>query len=390
MNLEPAAISELTEILARCGAERKSVQLGGRFSKDFMGGAIAPADVTLSTARLSSVVQYEPRDLTISVEAGTPFQALEDLLAENNQILPLDPPLANASTVGGVVAANCCGRRRRLYGTARDMVIGMTFVTMEGNEVRSGGMVVKNVAGLDMAKLLIGSFGTLAAIARVNFRVYPRPPKEKTFLLSFESLERAIQARDAILRSVLQPAAIDLLNPVLAQQLGLDLPTAYVLLVDASGIEAVMARYERELKTVARDTAASEFAALESEQAERVWLAIRDFPALCRWNDSAAVVRISTTLGRLGEVFTVAGSLPTLARAGSGVAYVDCRDSLPDFLTRARSAGLYAVVESCTDQIKSKLELWADPGPELEIMSRIKQSLDPQKLLNHGRLYNRL
>ncbi len=390
MTLEPTTIPELAEILARCGGERKTVQLGGRFSKSFMGGAIGPADVKLSTVRLAGVVEYEPRDLTISVEAGMSFRALEDLLAENNQILPLDPPLAAASTVGGVVAANCCGPRRRFYGTARDMVIGMTFVTMEGKEVRSGGMVVKNVAGLDMAKLIIGSFGTLAAITRVNFRVYPRPPKEKTFLFSFESLDRALEARDTILRSVLQPAAIDLLNPPLAQGFGLDLPTAYLLLVEVAGIEAVMSRYERELKTVARDTAASEFTPLESEQAGRVWLADHDFPALCRWNNSAALVRISTTLARLGEAFTVAGSLPTLARAGSGVAYVDCSGSLPDFLTRARSAGLYAVVESCSDQIKSKLELWADPGPELEIMSRIKQSLDPQKLLNYGRLYNRL
>ncbi|HYM13038.1 MAG TPA: FAD-binding oxidoreductase, partial [Bryobacterales bacterium] len=197
----PADLDELAGLLAHCGAEKRSVELGGNFSKQSMGGAAPPADVVVSTAKLARVVQYEPRDLTISVEAGLPFRALEELLAQNNQMLPLDPPACGgATTIGGALAANCCGPRRRLYGSGRDMVIGMTFVTLEGKPVRSGGMVVKNVAGLDMAKLLIGSFGTLAAIARVNCKLYPRPPQEKTFLLSFASIDAALKARDAILR----------------------------------------------------------------------------------------------------------------------------------------------------------------------------------------------
>ena len=387
---EPADITALSDILARSNAEGKTVELGGHFTKRWMGGPVAPAGVIVSTAGLNRVVQYEPRDLTISVEAGLDFQALHELLEQNNQMLPLDPPLADASTVGGVLAANCCGPRRRLFGTARDMVIGMTFVTLEGKEVRSGGMVVKNVAGLDMAKLMIGSFGTLAAIARVNFRVYPRPPKERTFLFSFELLEAALRARDAVLGSVLQPAAIDLVNPALGQGLGLALPGGHLLLVEAGGIEAVMARYERELKSIARDAGASEFAPLEPEQAERVWLAISDFPALSRWNESSAVVRISTTLARVGEALAVAGARPALARAGSGVTYVCCQDSVSELVTSARAAGLHTVVESCSDKDKTTLELWTDPGPELEVMTRIKRTLDPKNLLNHGRLYNRL
>ena len=182
-HLEPATSAELAEILGACGAQRRTVELGGHFSKRAMGGPVTPADAVVSTARLSGVAEYEPKDLTISVEAGLGYRVLTDLLIENRQMLPLDPPLAGEATVGGVVASNSSGPRRRLYGSARDMVIGMTFVTMEGKEVRSGGMVVKNVAGLDMAKLLIGSFGTLAAITRVNFKLVPRPPQERSYLL---------------------------------------------------------------------------------------------------------------------------------------------------------------------------------------------------------------
>ena len=140
-----------------------------------MAGPIEPADEQVSTSALGRVLQYEPRDLTISVEAGLPWRELTRVLAENRQMVPLDPPFGADATVGGVVASNSCGPRRRLYGSARDLVIGMKFATLEGKVVQSGGMVVKNVAGLDMAKLMIGSFGTLAAIAVVNFKVQPMP-----------------------------------------------------------------------------------------------------------------------------------------------------------------------------------------------------------------------
>ena len=92
--------------------------------------------------------------------------------------------MRDAATVGGMVAANISGARRRLYGTARDLVIGMKFATLDGKLVQSGGMVVKNVAGLDMGKLMIGSFGTLAAIASVNFKLQPRPAVARTILFS--------------------------------------------------------------------------------------------------------------------------------------------------------------------------------------------------------------
>ena len=139
-----------------------------------MAGPVEPADEqSLAPSALCRVLQYEPQDLTISVEAGLPWRELTAALAANRQMVPLDPPFSRTATVGGVVASNSSGPRRRLYGTARDLVIGMQFATLEGKLVQSGGMVVKNVAGLDMAKLMIGSFGTLAAIAVVNFKLIP-------------------------------------------------------------------------------------------------------------------------------------------------------------------------------------------------------------------------
>src|SRR5579871_4573633 len=183
--VRPESAPELAEALGWAAGRRPSLQLGGHFTKRRMGGPAAAADMTISTSALNRVLQYEPRDLTISVEAGASYCEVSRLLAENRQMLPLDPPFASEATVGGIVAANCSGSRRRLYGTARDLVIGMQFATLEGKLVECGGMVVKNVAGLDMGKLMIGSFGTLAAIAVVDFKLVPMPEQERTFLLPF-------------------------------------------------------------------------------------------------------------------------------------------------------------------------------------------------------------
>src|SRR5581483_6134853 len=191
--------------------DRRTIRLGGNFSKDCLGGAPVPAGVTVSTREMRRLLQYDPRDLTVSVEAGMPWRELENILAEHRQMLPLDPGWP-ASTVGGVVAANLSGPRRRQYGTARDMIIGMTFATLDGKLVQSGGMVVKNVAGLDMAKIMVGSFGTLAAICVVNFKLHPIPPVTRTFFRDLSSIQEAIAARDFLHKGVLQPLALDIVK----------------------------------------------------------------------------------------------------------------------------------------------------------------------------------
>src|SRR6185436_15694841 len=191
----PGSQEQLAAALSAAAAKKQTITLGGRFSKNKMAGPIERSDVTISTTKLARVLNYEPKDLTISVEAGLPWAELSRLLAENRQMVPLDPPFSGAGTVGGVVSANCSGPRRRLYGTARDLVIGMTFATVEGKLVKSGGMVVKNVAGLDMGKLMIGSFGTLAAITVVNFKLTPIPEESAALVLRFRSLDEAIARR---------------------------------------------------------------------------------------------------------------------------------------------------------------------------------------------------
>jgi glycolate oxidase FAD binding subunit len=339
--LRPESPDQLAQCLRDAAAGKQAIRLGGNFSKDRLGGPPQAAGVTISTACLNRLLQYDPRDLTISVQAGMPFAELERILGEHRQMLPLDPGWAADSTVGGVVAANLSGPRRRLYGTARDMIIGMTFVTLEGKLVSSGGMVVKNVAGLDMAKLMIGSFGTLAGIAVVNFKVFPIPAESRTFAMEFATAAEAFAERDRILRGALQPMALDLIN----------WPSAsFRLLLRAGGSPRVLDRYRRELPDAA---------VLPDES---IWNEIREFtPRFLARNPEGSLISISSKLTEMPEISSRL-NVPFIARAASGVIYAHYATPHPQ----------------------------VEPDADFAMMTKVKEMFDPERLLNRGRLHGRI
>jgi len=349
--------------MAEANAKAQAIALCGNSTKEGMAGPIANSQVTISTAKLNRVLQYEPRDLTISVEAGMPYAELSRVLAGHRQMIPLDPPFSSRATMGGIVASNVSGPRRRLFGTARDMVIGMTFATLEGKLVQTGGMVVKNVAGLDMGKLMIGSFGTLAAIATINFRLHSMPTATRTFVQQFSNVDDAIAARDTVLKSVLQPAAIDILKS----------QDGYQLLLQAGGSQQVLDRYSRELTAEG---------AVEGDEERVLWERIREFtPKFLEEHPNGAVVRISCGLSDVGRVLERLPA-PALARAGAGV----CYGYFPD----AKEACGRGVIEFAPQGIRQTVELWPNPGTDFAMMKKIKEMFDPQGLLNRGRLYGRI
>lgn len=357
--------------MAEAGRAASPVRICGAQTKSAMAGPLAPAVTEIAFTGLRRVLRYEPRDLTISVEAGLPWAELSCLLENEDQMLPLDPPFASQATVGGVVAANTSGPRRRLYGSARDMVIGMRFATLQGKLIDSGGMVVKNVAGLDMAKLMIGSFGTLAAIAQVNFRVYPKPKGARTFRWQGGRREEAIAHRDTVLRGPLQPMAIDLLKE----------DGEYTLLIEAGGSEAVLARYGRELDG---------FEVLDENEARQLWHAVRETsPTWLAAHPEGAVVRVSCTLSEVG---TVIENLPgaAMARAGTGVCYGYFEDAAAagDWAASNRTGA--AVVEFAPQSYRERATLWPAPGNDLGLMKQVKHMFDPQGILNPGRLYGQI
>jgi glycolate oxidase FAD binding subunit len=197
---EISSVSDAAETLRQAAGEGTRVSIG----RD--GG-----DVVLSTSRLDQVLEHEAGDLTCIVEAGVRVRELNERLAGHGQMLALDPP--GNPTIGACLAANLSGPWRHRYGTPRDLVIGVTVVLGDGTVASSGGKVVKNVAGYDLAKLFCGSEGRLGLVARVALRLHPRPEKSRTLVAPVESPEDAGARARSILRSPVEASAVDVLWP---------------------------------------------------------------------------------------------------------------------------------------------------------------------------------
>ena len=383
--LTPTSAEELAQALKEAAATGRSITVAGNHSKRLMGGPVAATGTTLSTAKLRRVLAYEPHDLTLSVEAGMPFGEVQKLLGARGQMLALDPPHAMEATIGGVIATNSSGPMRRAFGTARDLVIGMSFATLEGKIVKTGGMVVKNVAGLDMGKLMIGSFGTLAVITSVNFRVHGRPGETRTFLFPCADLAEAMERRNSIVGGVLQPLAVDLMSPAAAARLG---SRGYLLAVRAGGSERVLARYARELKDGEQ---------LTGDRERQIWQQIREFsPEFLKRQPGGLVVRASTGLSEIADVMRLASG-PCVSRAASGVSYLyfTSWQGVVPFWKAATERGWSMAIEYAPDEVRSTKELWFSRACGAEsasfaMMKKVKQMFDPEGLLNRSRLYGRI
>jgi glycolate oxidase FAD binding subunit len=193
--VSPSSPEEVGAVLRLATERGLVVAPAGGLTKQQIGGVPERLDILLSTARMNKIEQYDPGDLTISVAAGMPFAAMQRDLAEHHQWVPCDAAELERTTIGGLLATGAAGPLKSAFGHMRDFCIGVQFVTPDGKVAKGGGRVVKNVAGYDLMKLLTGSYGSLAVITRVNFKVFPHPRQTRTFACSFASLEEALQFR---------------------------------------------------------------------------------------------------------------------------------------------------------------------------------------------------
>ena len=183
--------------------------VGGGTKLDW--GAVAqPVDLLLSTASLNSVIEHRHGDLTATIQAGARLSTINSILAKHRQWLPLDPPWLDRSTIGGLISTNDSGPRRHYYGSPRDLIIGVSFARSDGQLAKAGGIVVKNVAGYDISRLLTGSFGCLGVIVSATFKLVPVAPSSRTVLINLDSNETMESAIIALSNSSLTPTAMDL------------------------------------------------------------------------------------------------------------------------------------------------------------------------------------
>lgn len=207
--LQPRSIEEAQEMV------RQAPQVVPRGGGSKWGLADPPPQAQIVDTRgVAGVVEYDPSEFTLTALAGTPLSTIEALLAERGQYLPFDPPFVSAgATLGGAIASGISGPGRLRFGGARDFVLGIRFIDGEGRLVRGGGKVVKNAAGFDLPKLFCGSRGRLGLIVEATLKVFPRPPAFATVAVRYPSLSEAAAAVRSLLRSPLEPHAVDVLAP---------------------------------------------------------------------------------------------------------------------------------------------------------------------------------
>jgi len=208
--LEPGTVESAAAEVGRCAREKLRVVFAGGGTEPGIGGPLQGQSplATLSTRKLSRIVECKPSDQVVTVEAGVTLAALQRTLAENQQRLSLDPPLAERATLGGIIAANSFGPLRARFGSIRDLIIGISLVRADGTVARGGGKVVKNVAGFDLPKLMCGSLGTLGLIATATLRVHPLPELSETLLVRGQSPAQVRALCQQLSAAQLEPTSV--------------------------------------------------------------------------------------------------------------------------------------------------------------------------------------
>lgn len=406
----PTTQSELARVLASNAVESSPQSLiptGGRTALPFAYISGNDGATEISTAKLNRVVDYPARDMTITVEAGITMDKLAEMLKAEKQQLPIDIAQAGRATLGGVLATNTSGPRRFGYGTMRDYVIGISAVDATGRAFKAGGRVVKNVAGYDLCKLLVGSLGELAIVSQVTLKLKPIPETSGMVWLCMESLQQMDSALEKLLTSETRPVAIEVLNSLAAQHVAaeakVDLPTdKSVLCVMVEGTARDVAWQSETLASELTELSAS-IQTLDHESSSKVLQALTEY---CVGLEEPLTFRASMPPSRMigfVEKATEVG-VAIQSHAANGVVI----GHFPDRITSASQASELVAelrehlvkqpsqapggqagftVLNCDTEWKQAFAPRLDANGSAELMKKVKHSLDPNCIFACGAMF---
>jgi len=337
-------------------------------------------------AALDRVIDYPARDMTITVQAGITVARLQETLRAEGQQLPVDVPLPDRATIGGAVATNASGPRRLGYGTLRDYVIGISVMNDEGQEVKGGGRVVKNVAGYDLMKLYTGSLGTLGIITQLTLKVRPLPEGSRWSIITCES-DDVSELLDKLRASATRPCAMTVRGDAAQGSV-----TKAAIIVgyedNAKAVEWQVNRMHEELPARFRDRLLP-----LGQQSDSLVAAMRDYPL----SAEATMSFKANVLPARGWDFCVRAArkrdLAFQAHAGNGIVFGHftetnpdaARNYLDDLVRFAGECSGNVVVTRCPVAWKSVLPVWGRSTPDRELMKAVKDKLDPRRVFNPGR-----
>jgi glycolate oxidase FAD binding subunit len=381
----PSTVEEAAAVLGEKAGARASVGFVGGGTALGLGRPPRRLDAVLRTEHLTRIVEYAPSDQIIVVEAGLTLAALQRAVAAHRQRLALDPPLAERRTIGGLLATNGFGPRRTRYGSLRDLIIGVSLVRADGVLARGGGKVVKNVAGFDLPKMMVGSLGTLGLVATATFRLHPLPESDIT-LVARERTARGVRELVSAMRGAqLEPAAVAALlqgqrfevairfegfpagvaeqRDRLRQLVGG--PGGACDVLDEAAAAAFWARHDAARTAGPFRAKVAMLPSAFEEFFERVFPTFR--AAL-----SEAAFAVYPTLGISFFSGVPSGDVAAAAAIASARSFL-------------AAGGGSLVLEEAPDGVRAHADPWGPPPAAFELMRALKARLDPEGRLNPGR-----
>jgi glycolate oxidase FAD binding subunit len=393
---QPATVHEVGELVRQAATDGQAIYpVGGRTTLH-LGLPPTRPGIALATGGLTQVIDYPARDMTITVQAGLAIAQLQAILAGEKQRLPIDVAHADQATVGGILATNTSGPRRYGCGTLRDYVIGINVVNDEGQEVRAGGRVVKNVAGYDMCKLYVGSLGTLGIITQVTFKLRPLPAEHALF--AFVCPPDELGAALAQLHETgTRPVCIELLNPVATQALAGRLPFAnglgWTIVVGfEDNVDALQWQVQQLFKEMG---SRYDICGAIGACADGLWQALVGAAVAA---DDGFWFKAGVLASKVAEFCVhaqeLAPQVQLFVHAGNGIVIGNVQGDLTRQRALAIVQGLrqhaatargHVVVTRCRQEWKDASFVWGPPRGDWAVMRAVKEKLDPRRLFNPGR-----
>lgn len=396
----PASQTELSRFMTdnASTSQRQVFPVGGRTSLSVCCPS-SLSGIQVCTSQLNRVIDYPVGDMTITVEAGMRIDELNEIISAEGQRLPIDVPQSNRATLGGVIATNTSGPKRFSSGTIRDYVIGTSAIDGTGNLFKSGGRVVKNVAGYDLKKMLVGSLGTLSIISQVSLNLRPKPETLSMVWFAFDSYQNIDRALEALITSGTRPTAIEYCNSKAARQIAaesrFELPCEHnVICISYEGSSNEVKWQTNKIIDEWKEFSPLSAQVVDPEHTTRLYNAFVEYQTSSDDPVTLKAVVLPSQMMKFVEAATEL-NIAVQAHAADGIVFghlPDSASSLEDVkhilnqLKKEPSLQTgYLTIYQCESEWAEALPLFCSSPPGWSLMQEIKNALDPHQLLNSKR-----
>lgn len=399
---------DISSVLLLASQNNLSVVPWGGGTHQFLGNIPSQVDIVLDLSKYNRVLDFQPADLTVTVESGITLSDLKTVVSSSDKLVPIESPASDKATIGGILATGRSGPLRYTYGLPKDWLIGSRVVSATGDVSKSGGKVVKNVTGYDLNKLYCGSLGTLGVIAEATFKLAPHHPSSGVIIAGLDSLDMACGISSLLMSKVYSPQGIHILNnngDVYTETERSDVANYSLLLFFCGRVPAVLRRV-RECANLLKENGIIVTEQLADEQANEMIEHINNVghsdDTIPAWEIKVNIMP-DNFLGvwRQCETLLLESPLEFIGDPGFGTIRILCSKTgdIPDnvFIENVSALRQFVserngtvTIERCSSAIKERVDVWGGTYPELSVMERVKKQFDPNGILNPCRFMGRL